>query len=336
MTTIRHVAAIAGVSIATASRALSDSPLVTEPTKQRVIRAAAELDYTPSRVARSLVTGLTGNIGVIVPDLTNPFHSWFLAGLESKLGAHKIGILIGDSRESRESEYDLMRRMSTQVDGLVLASSRLTDEQIVSATARLPVVLANRMLHGAEAPPRLSQMVIDVDPGFSAAVHHLHTLGHSSLTYVDGPSQSWSGAQKRSVLSRTCREVGMALTIVQTGLIGFEAGREAGRSIARGAATQGTTAVMTFNDQVALGVLSAFRDLDVAVPGRISIVGCDDSLPDGLAWPALTTVDGSAQKLGVLTAERILDPTAHQLGSVPTWLTVRQSTASPSAASAPE
>ena len=65
---------------------------------------------------------------------------------------------------------------------------------------------------------------------------------------------------------------------------------------------------MTFNDQVALGVLSAFRDFDVAVPGRISIIGCDDSLPDGLAWPALTTVDGSAQKLGALTAEGILDP----------------------------
>jgi LacI family transcriptional regulator len=326
MTTIRHVAAIAGVSIATASRALSDSPLVTESTKQRVVQAATELDYTPSRLARSLVTGLTGNIGVIVPDLTNPFYSWFLAGLESKLGAHKIGILIGDSRESRESEYDLMRRMSTQVDGLVLASSRLTDEQILNATARLPVVLANRMVDSPEPPVRLSQMVIDVGPGFSAAVHHLHTLGHSSLTYVDGPPQSWSGAQKRSALSRTCQEVGMALTIVQTGLIGFDAGREAGRSIVGGNAFRDTSAVMTFNDQVALGVLSAFRGFDVAVPGRISIIGCDDSLPDGLAWPALTTVDGSAQKLGALTAESILDPIGHQLGSVPTWLTVRQST----------
>jgi LacI family transcriptional regulator len=326
MTTIRHVAAIAGVSIATASRALSDSPLVTESTKERVVRAAAELDYTPSRLARSLVTGLTGNIGVIVPDLTNPFYSWFLAGLESKLGAHKIGILIADSRESRESEYDLMRRMSTQVDGLVLASSRLSDEQILTATERLPVVLANRMLGSLTPPERLSQMVIDVDPGFSAAVHHLHTLGHTSLTYVDGPSQSWSGAQKRSALSSACRDLGMTLTIVQTGLIGFEAGREAGRSIAGADAFASVSAVMTFNDQVALGVLSAFRDFDVAVPGRVSIVGCDDSLPDGLAWPALTTVDGSAQKLGSLTAESILDPTGHQLGSVPTWLTVRHST----------
>ena len=121
----------------------------------------------------------------------------------------------------------------------------------------------------------------------------------------------------------------MTLTIVQTGLIGFDAGRAAGRSIASGNAFEGTSAVMTFNDQVALGVLSAFRDLGVAVPQRISIVGCDDSLPDGLAWPALTTVDGSAQQLGALTAESILDPTAHQLGNVPTWLTVRQSTGSP-------
>ena len=99
MTTIRQVAAAAGVSVATASRALSGSPSVIEPTRQRVLDVAAALDFTVSRLARSLVTGSTGNVGVILPDVTNPFYSSFLAELESVLGSHDIGILVGDSRE---------------------------------------------------------------------------------------------------------------------------------------------------------------------------------------------------------------------------------------------
>lgn len=325
-TTIRHLAAAAGVSVATASRAMSGSPAVVEATRQRVLQAAAQLDYTPSRLARSLVTGLTGNVGVIVPDITNSFYPPFLAELESTLAARDLGLVIGNSHESRERELGLARRMSTQVDTVVLASSRLSDEQIVQAVASWPVVLVNRRLDPAFArPERLTEVVIDVEPGFAAAVGHLHALGHRQLTYVDGPPQSWSATQKRVVLNRVCADLGIALTIVGTARPDFSTGRTVGTEIV----ATGATAVLTYNDQVALGVLAACHDAGAEVPEQISVVGCDDSLPDGLARPGLTTIDSSARSLGAMSAAAVVDPSAARHGTVPTRLVVRGSTGPP-------
>lgn len=324
-TTIRDVAAAAGVSVATASRALSGSSAVVQETKDRVLDAAERLAYTPSRVAQSLVTGSTGNIGVILPDVTNTFYVSFLAGLESTLAPHEFCLLIGDSGEDSSRELELLRRMRTQVDGVVLASSRLEDREIVSTAKLLHVVLANRLIE-AEADPRtqLSQIALDAKGGFIAAVEHLHGLGHSAITYLDGPRLSWSASQKRTVLSEACETLGMSLTIVGSERADFDAGRAAWDRVK----THSSTAVITFNDQLALGILSACRDTGVSVPHDISVVGCDDSLPEGLAWPSLTTVDSSAYELGEATAQAILDPGAYKVTSIKTALVVRASSGS--------
>jgi LacI family transcriptional regulator len=322
MTTIRQVAAAAGVSVATASRALSGSPSVIESTRQRVLDVAAALDFTVSRLARSLVTGSTGNVGVILPDMTNPFYAFFLAELESVLGANDIGILVGDSREDPARELGIVRRMTSQVDALVLASSRLADDDIVSASARVPVVLVNRALEAEIAlPPTLHQVVVDIDRGFSDAVRHLHSLGHTSLVYLDGPVRSWSGQQKRVVLDRACRSFGMRMTAVRTDKPDFAGGWRAASAL--GASV---TSVVAFNDQVALGVLCAVRESGIDVPSQVSVIGCDDSLPGGLAWPSLTTVDSSSSTLGALTAAAILGTAESRTAHVPTHLVVRHST----------
>lgn len=323
-TTIRQVATAAGVSVATASRALSGSDAVVASTKERVRRVAEELDYTPSRLGRSLATGSTGNVGVILPDVTNPFYTSFLAELESALGARDVGILVGDSHENPELERSLIRRMTGQVDALILASSRMPDADVIAAAERLPVVLANRMLEkGSTIPDQLSQMALDIDPGFTQAARHLFDLGHSSVTYVDGPAHSWSGRQKRESLTRACADLGMSLTITGTEQPDFSGGRSALAAID----TAEVTAIIAFNDQVALGLLSALRDARMNVPEHISVIGCDDSLPDGLAWPSLTTVDSSSRTLGALAAGAILDPLHQRTGTVPSRLIVRDSTA---------
>ncbi|WP_166791811.1 LacI family DNA-binding transcriptional regulator [Cryobacterium frigoriphilum] len=321
-TTIRQVAAAAGVSLATASRALSGSPAVVESTRKRVQQAADDLDYNPSRLGRSLVTGSTGNIGLIFPDISNPFYTQFLAELESVVAARDIGILIGDAHEDSHREASLLRQMVTQVDSLVLVSSRMTDAQITAAAVRLPVVLANRRLApGSIVPELLSQIVIDVEPGFSAAVDHLYALGHRRLTYLDGPARSWSAREKRASLTRACARLGVDLSIVPVEKPDFESGRQVARHL-----DPNTTVVVAFNDQVALGVLSTCRDRGIVVPVNMSVVGCDDSLPIGLAWPALTTIDSSSRSLGALAAQAVLNPAVHRTGSVPTRLVVREST----------
>jgi LacI family transcriptional regulator len=327
-TTIRQVAAAAGVSVATASRSLSGSDAVVPATRERVLRVASELDYTPSRLGRSLATGSTGNIGVILPDVNNPFYTSFLAELESAVGARDIGILVGDSHETPELERRLIERMTTQVDALVLASSRLDDDAIVAASSRFPVVLANRRLEATTAvPERLSQLTIDMEVGFSAAARHLHALGHRAIVYVDGPPQSWSGRQKARTLVRVCGELDMQLTTVAMARPDFGGGRAAYARVAASCGNAAPTAVIAFNDQVALGLLSALREAGRDVPGDVSVIGCDNSLPDGMAWPSLTTVDSSSRTLGALAAAAILDPGAPRYGTVPTRLIVRGSTA---------
>jgi LacI family transcriptional regulator len=322
-TTIRHVAVAAGVSTATASRALNGSKAVIDATRQRVLRVATELGYNPSRVGRSLATGFTGNIGVILPDITNPFYTSFLAGLQSVLGEKDLGILIGDSHESRDRELTLLHQMSTQVDALVLASSRLSDDIIRETVARLPVILANRRIaDGVHAPTNLSQITIDVDPGFRAAIDHLYALGHRRISYFDGPINSWSAGQKRRVIAQVAAECGMTVETVPHAHPDFSAGRRSAASVDPGI----TSAIVAFNDHVALGVLAGLRERGIAVPAQISVVGCDDSLPPGMAWPALTTVDSSARILGVLAAEAILEPTAVHRDTVATHLVVRDST----------
>jgi len=329
-TTIRQVAAAAGVSVATASRALSGSDAVVPVTRDRVLRVASDLDYTPSRLGRSLATGSTGNIGVILPDVTNPFYTGFLAALESAVAERDIGVLVGDSHETPELERRLIQRMAGQVDTLVLASSRLGDEAVVAASARLPVVLANRMLEAATpVPARLRQITIDVEPGFSAAVRHLHALGHRAITYIDGPAHSWSGRQKAQALTRTCAQLDLPLTTVAMTRPDFEGGRAALARIVPqrgGARWDVPRAIIAFNDQVALGLLSALRDAGWDVPGDVSVIGCDDSLPTGMAWPALTTVDSSSRTLGALAAAAVLEPDAPRSATVQTRLIVRDST----------
>ncbi|GAB3037363.1 LacI family DNA-binding transcriptional regulator [Parafrigoribacterium mesophilum] len=323
MTTIRQVAAAAGVSVATASRALSGSPSVIEPTRQRVLDVAAELDFTVSRLARSLVTGSTGNVGVILPDVTNPFYSSFLAELESGLDVRDIGLLVGDSHEDPARELGIVRRMTSQVDALVLASSRLDDDSIIAAAARMPVVLANCALAPqTPLPEKLHQVVVDIDRGFTDAVRHLHSLGHTSLVYLDGPVRSWSGRHKRAVLDRACQSMGMRVTTVGTDTPDFAAGWQA----ASGIDTRVVTAVIAFNDEVALGALCALRESGIDVPRQVSVIGCDDSLPDGLAWPSLTTVDSSSRALGALAAAAILGTAPSRTAHVPTHLVVRHST----------
>lgn len=324
-TTIRQVAAAAGVSVATASRSLSGSSAVVPATRERVLQVAAELEFTPSRLGRSLATGSTGNIGVILPDVTNPFYTSFLAELESALGARDLGILVGDSHETPAQEKRLIERMSSQVDALVLASSRLDDAAIIAAAERLPVVLANRRLEdGSRVPNRLSQITIDMRMGFIEAIRHLGGLGHRAVGYVDGPPQSWSGRQKAAAIGESAREGGMSLTTTVAMRPDFEGGRAAYPQLV--ARDPGLTAIVAFNDQVALGLLSALRDAGRSVPGDVSIVGCDDSLPDGMAWPPLTTIDSSSRALGALAAAAILEPHAPRQAEVSTGLVVRGST----------
>src|SRR5699024_10956374 len=167
MATIHDVAREAGVSIATVSRSLNGQARVSEQTRRRVLDIAHDLDFLPNRAARGLVTGRLGNVGVLVPDLTNPFYAPLVAGIEQVAQTLDMGVFLADSRERQLAEQTLIRRLNQQVDGLILMASRLPDEAVVSLTTALPSVLVNR------AVPGISSVGVDARRGMAQILEHL-------------------------------------------------------------------------------------------------------------------------------------------------------------------
>src|SRR5690625_3849152 len=148
MATIHDVAREAGVSIATVSRSLNGQTRVSEATRRKVLEVARALDFAPNRNARGLVTGRSGNLGVLVPDVTNPFFAPIVAGIEHVAQGRDMGVFLADSREAAQSEESLVRRLSQQVDGVVLVASRMPDDALVEFSKRGPRVLVKRVVPG--------------------------------------------------------------------------------------------------------------------------------------------------------------------------------------------
>lgn len=319
--TIKDVAAAAGVSIATVSRCFSGSDRVREATLEHVLGIARELGYTPSRTAQGLVTGRTANIGVILPDVTNPFFAPLLGAIESAAQQNNQSVFIGDSREDPEAELRLARRFASQSDGIILVSSRLPDDDVLALAARLPVVLANRQV------PGLDSAVIDVEPGFSAAVAHLAEQGNDRILYLSGPLGSWSGGAKERALRAACASHEIEFESWGPLAPTFETGRR----IADDVLLSQHRAVICYDDLMALGLQSSCVDRRIDMPGSLQIVGCDDALPEGMARPALTTIRGRSDELGRLASElllsRLVSPGGlSQTRSVTSQLLIRGST----------
>ena len=294
--TIRDVASAAGVSQATVSRALSMPELVRPGTRARVEAAARRLGYRPNRAARGLITGRTGNLGLIVPDLSNPFFASVVKGVQAAARAADYSVFIADTDEEADAEVDLLRALAKQVDGLILCSPRAPDEELAAVGSESTVVLMNR-----KAGDRPSVTVDNAD-GMRQALDHLAALGHRRVAFVAGPRTSWSNDQRECGLRQAAEAGGVDL--VHLGY--FPPQFEGGVAAADLALASGATAVIAYNDVVALGLLSRLGARGVPVPGGLSVVGCDDIGMSVMSQPALTTVSVPKRSAGRATVGLLL------------------------------
>lgn len=285
--TIGDIAEIAGVSRSTVSRAFSRPEMISPATVNRVRQAAEQLGYVVNHAARTLSTGKSGNIAVIVPDIANPFFPPLLRRIQSLADEAGYAVFIGDSDEFAEREADLTQRLSAQVEGFILAAPRLDEGRIRELNAVRPVVLVNRDVEG------LARVLIDASGGMDEAVVHLHRLGHRRVLYLSGPQASWSDQQRRAALMKAAARVGIEAEILELGRPTADAGRDSvGRILASDA-----TATIAFDDVVAQGVLAGMAVRGVEVPRDISVIGCDDTLASGTN-PALTTISAASAAAG--------------------------------------
>ena len=327
MTTISDVAGEAGVSRSTVSRVFLHPHLVAPEARRRVLEAAEVLGYEPNPVARSLRSGTTGNLGLVVPDIANPFFPPLIKAVQRQARRHQMALFVADSDEHVDDELGLVRAMSKQVDGLVLASPRLAEEDLRDLLAGTPTVVINRRLEGVPA------VVTNPRQGVDQAVEHLAALGHREVVYLAGPQHAYSNEQRQQALRTACVAFGVGLCELGP----FEPHFESGVRAADLVLAQRASAVVAYNDQIALGLLAQLTERGTQVGHDVSVVGIDDTWLARMASPALTSVRVPADAAGAAAVRLMVGvlsgrPMATTVVELPTELIVRASTGAPSRA----
>lgn len=193
--TIHDIAARCGVAASTVSRALSTPDRVNVRTRERIEAAAAALNYRPNIQAKALSSGRTSAVGVLVPDITNPFYFDLIRGTQLQLKAAGYTQLLVDTEESDEVEATTVDQLRKSADGIIVAASRLSDEALLAAAATMPLVAINRDVPGVPA------VIIDTPSATSQALDHLASLGHTRIAYIAGPTTSQSSTRRWAALA---------------------------------------------------------------------------------------------------------------------------------------
>jgi LacI family transcriptional regulator len=325
MPTIYDVARECGVAPSTVSRALSQPGRVSAKTSERVREVAARLGYQANPLAKYLPTGRTETVVLIVSDITNPVYFPVIRGAEHAASAAGYTLVLSDVEESAERERDVMEKLVRTVDGFALATSRLSDAAIRAIARRRPMVTMNRVTQ------QVPSVVPDNGQGMRHAAEHLAELGHRRVTYVSGPPTSWAN----TVRWRALRAAGEQLGVTVRRIGPYTPTVAGGWAAAADLVSPLPTAVIAYNDLLAIGAMQGLNDLDVTVPDDVSVIGCDNILGSDWCSPALTTLAAPLRELGNRGVQHLIavikgsqQPAGRPL-VLPTQLIVRESTGSP-------
>lgn len=289
--TIADVARMAGVSVATVSRVMNGSSRVQPATLERVREAASTLDYVPSTTARNLSLGRTRAVSLLVPDLSNPMFQQVLRGTHRAAAAAGYRLLVSDSVEEPGAEAALALESRRHSDALILCAPRMSDDDLTRVLdIAAPVVLVNRRPREAQVPVLLAEY----DQGMGLLVRRLLQLGHRRLVYLSGPTTSISNQIRVDALARIADEH----PDLQYDVLPCGSAIEDGSAAMCTVLESGATAVVAYNDVVALGLMARLSEAGVTVPDDISVVGYDDIPFARYATPPLTTVSVPHETLG--------------------------------------
>lgn len=287
--TIADVARAAGVSVVTVSRVMNDSQGVEPGTAARVIHSAQELDYRPNMPPQ----GHSGLVGVLVPDLGNPHFHQTLTGFMSAAKAAGYSTMVATSEEEPGDEPNLAYDLLSRTDGLFLCSPRMSDEDLAEvALAQRPLVLSNRPSSKACNLPTVG---MDLREAGLAVGCYLRDQGHRRVVFLSGPTASWANSERRAAFQ----------SIEEMQVIDVPCGSmlEDGRRAAAAAMAARPTALITFNDVVALGAYAWLHERDVRIPDDVSVVSFDDIVFASYVTPPLTTIRNAAIDTGHISWE---------------------------------
>ncbi len=333
---IRTVASLAKVSIATVSRTINGSPAVSERLSKRVWQAIEQLNYFPNTHARSLVSGRSRILGIIVENITNPFFPELIQSFEEIAVAHGYEILVSSSNSDPAILTNCVRRMlERKVEGVAVLTFG-EEEPVLSQLVNndIPMVLAEFKLEQSKT----STILLDYTTGIHAAVRHLVDLGHSRIAFLAGPHKLHSAVTRENDFRTAMKSA--KLTVQKQWVIECDhtlKGGVAGFGKLQALQSQ-PTAILCSNDMTAIGVLRAAYMAGLRVPQDLSVVGLDDIDFAEFTLPPLTTIRLSRTELAKaafealrLQAEDGKNPKIQREFLVSTSLVVRGSTGKPAA-----
>jgi len=267
----------------------------------RIADAMDELEFRPSEVARWLKSGKTLALGLVVPDVTNPFFAAVVKGAESVANGAGYSVVLCNTDESPDREHDVLANIHGRVDGLLLAPARDDAETVESLDALgVPVVLVDRTLPD---PGSTDSVLIDNAGGAAAAARHLLDLGHRRIALISGPLDTTPGAERHDSFVATCAEADVNVT-VEHGEFRVQGGYQAAMRLFGRA--DAPTAVLAANNLMTVGLLRALHDLGVRVPDVVSVIGFDDHLLADLIDPPLTVIDRATETQGAVATRMLL------------------------------
>jgi LacI family transcriptional regulator len=304
--TIADVARLAGVSTMTVSRVINAKSDVGTATRARVEEAIATLEYRPSAMARGLSTRRSKTIGVLVPDITNPFFPAIVRGAEDVAWLEGYAVSLSNVVEDVERERAALRHFEGhRVDGLVICSARLPDDELAALLRRHPAsVLINRGVPDVDRSGIVaSSLVVDDAHGAQLAVQHLVAGGRRRVGLLAGPARSASSHKRRAGYRAGLAAAGLAdgADRIEDGEPTEAAGSDAFIALLK--RHPDLDAVVCYNDLMAVGTLQAAASLRRRVPVDLAVVGCDDIRLASLVTPALTTLRTDTYALGHRAAE---------------------------------
>ncbi len=305
MSTIKDVAALAGVSFTTVSHVLNDTRPVSADARRRVLAAVEEIGYLPSAVARSLRKSETKIIGVLVPNVNNPFFAELVVGVEDgcRLSGYSVFLCNSDNDPKRQQQY-MRTLLEKRIDGLLLSSAGDAEALArIFKLATVPAVTVDRAVPGARA----DRVSVNNQDGALKAVRHLLDLGHRQIACVSGPAEFEVSMERVEGWRRALQERGLAVdeSLLIESDFSSAGGYEAARRLLR--ERPEVTAVFASNDMMALGALRAAAELGLRLPQQLSVVGFDDIELSAYVYPALSTVGCSIKELGREAARVLID-----------------------------
>ncbi|WP_284036904.1 LacI family DNA-binding transcriptional regulator [Neobacillus sp. 114] len=305
--TIKDIAKKAGVSITTVSRIMNNkSEGIRKETCEKVLKVIEELNYKPNSIARSMITKKTNTIGLVIPDIRNPFFPELVRGVEDVANNAQYTVFLCNTDSSHRKETDYLTIMKEKnVDGIIFSGPQETQSKEFYQTVQeyeIPVVLLDRGQENRD----FGGVYIDNEKAGYLATKHLLELSHRKIGCITGPANIPNSNERFKGYTKALSEFQVPIddSIIITGNYQMEGGYQAAKTLLK---EKDVTAIFAFNDLMAFGVYQAAVELGINIPNDLSVVGFDNLTYNQLLIPKLTTIEQSAYKMGEIAATMLFD-----------------------------